>query len=353
MNASTSSSHDTTSTGSVSVASGAAISRRATPCKMKTLLAKHGRYWRKIHTYGLFHLYRLGTRLGVHVLPAHFYSPVPDIVELERTKDAWIRKSELPGIHVDLDEQVRNLTSVCLPYRSEYRDNRFRAESILNGYGRGFGSIEAQVLHSVVRHYRPRRIVEVGGGSSTYCSLKALELNRAEDGRGSELICIEPFPSAPLRRDERVRIIPEPVQRVGLDVFARLDRGDLLFVDSTHTVKPGGDVNYLVLEVLPRLKAGVVVHFHDIFLPYDYQPSVLNTMFHWCETSLLHAFLINNDRARILFCMSHLHYDREAAMRGLFPSYEPRKQENGLMKRKSLLRRGRQDFPTSLYFLMH
>jgi hypothetical protein len=114
------------------------------------------------------------------------------------------------------------------------------------------------------------------------------------------------------------------------DFFKRLNHGDLLFIDSSHTVKPGSDVNFLILEILPRLKPGVFIHFHDINLPFDYQRSVLSTYFHWTETSLLRACFINNEKIKIFFCLSHLHYERKKELKEIFPDYNSKEDINGI-----------------------
>jgi predicted O-methyltransferase YrrM len=307
-------------------------------------------YFKKLFLHYFFWIHKFFTRLGIHVLPVHYYSPVPDIIELEKTKDVWAVKSELPGIHVDLDEQVDNLTRICLPFQKEYIGNRIRKESMNLGFGTGFKFVEAQALHGVVRHYGPARVIEVGSGSSSYCILKALEKNREETGKDFSLTCIEPFPSHSLKSSSEINLMPRQAQTVPFEVFSELDKGDLLFIDSTHTVKPGGDVNYLILEVLPRLRQGVIVHFHDIFLPFDYDPAVLNTYFHWTETSLLRAFLVGNERAGIIFCLSHLHYDRQEDLKKVFPEYNPRVLENGLIRKRTLFKNLSEHFPNSLYF---
>lgn len=113
-------------------------------------------------------------------------------------------------------------------------------------------------------------------------------------------------------------------------LFESLEENDVLFIDSSHTVKPGGDVNFLVLEVLPRLASGVVVHFHDINFPYDYPRDILKTFFPASESSLLQAFLAFNRRFQIIFCLSLLHYERPHVLREVFPEYQPQKGRDGL-----------------------
>jgi predicted O-methyltransferase YrrM len=301
----------------------------------------------------LFALHRLGTRLGVHVLPVHYYSPLPDLIELERTRDVWARKSELPGIAVDLDAQVRNLEAICLPYQAEYAGNPAYRHAVEHAFGPGYGYIEAQALHAVVRRFRPRRVMEVGSGVSTWCLLHALARNREETGLPFALTCVEPHPSRALRALDGIELVEKAVQRVPFaEGFADLGDGDLLFIDSSHAVKPGSDVNYLFLEILPRLRRGVIVHVHDVFLPYDYPRAVLQTFFRWTETSLLRAFLVGNARVEILFCESMLHYDRPDALRRVFPEYRPATDVDGIGRHEPLELASDGHFPSSIYLRM-
>ena len=300
----------------------------------------------------IFRLYRALERLGVHVLPVHYYSAQPSTRALEATRAVWARRSSLPGLDADLDRQVETLREICLPWRDETAGNPVYAHAVEHGFGPGYGYVEAQALHAVVRHFRPRRVIEVGSGVSTFCLRHALERNARSTGGGFALTCVEPFPSAPLRAMEGVQLVEQPVQELDPQAFfADLGENDLLFIDSSHTVKPGSDVNFLVLEVLPRLRAGVVVHVHDIYLPYDYSPFVLKTLFHWSETALLRAFLTHNPHARVLFCQSQLHDARPEALREVHPEYRPRPQPKGLVAddvRPFETPDGH--FPASLYF---
>jgi len=300
-----------------------------------------------------FIIYKWATKLGIHILPVHYYSPVPDIVELEKTKDIWAKKSELPGILADIDDQSTNLRMICLPYRDEYLGNKIYLDGASKGFGPGFGYIEAQALHAIIRYYKPKTIIEVGCGVSTYCMLSASNENISESNQHSKIFCIEPYSSPKLKTLSEIELISEKVQNVPMELFEKLGDSDLLFIDSSHTVKPGSDVNYLILEIIPRLKPGVIIHFHDIFLPYDYQHDVLNTFLHWTETSLLHAFLINNNKVRIIFCMSQLHYERKDILKEVFPEYNPQIDKNGLRNSRYMYRlfeeQISQHFPSSIY----
>lgn len=292
--------------------------------------------------------HRFGLHFGVQILPAHYYSPAPNLLELERTKHRWARPSDLPGISCDLDEQVATLRSICLPYQSEYSGNATYREAL--EAGPGYGYIEAQALHAVVRHLKPGRIVEVGSGASTVCIVHAAERNATETGIRTEITAIEPNPFTRLKDVAAIELIRQPVQTVPLEVFTRLGQRDLLFIDSSHTVKPGGDVNYLILEVLPRLRPGVTVHFHDINYPYDYARDTCHTFLHWAEGSLLRAYLTFNSRARILVCMSLLHYSRKDALKEIFPEYDPERDQDGMRPQEYIpFSPVREHFPSSLY----
>ncbi len=295
-------------------------------------------------------VHKLGIRCGVHILPVHYYTAVPNILQLQRTRDVWAKKSVLPGVVVDLDGQVANLKAMCLPYQREYAGNRAYKEAVAYRYGQAYGYIEAQALHGFIRHYKPRRIVEVGGGVSTYCMVQAAKDNAEETGQGPSIVCIEPHPYRRLRRLQGIELMRAPVQMVPFEVFADLGAGDFLFIDTTHTVKAGSELNYLILEVLPRLRAGVLVHFHDIFLPYDYQRDVCQTFMHWAETSLLRAFLMFNEKAQIVVCLSHLHYERKDVLCELFPEYKPEEDRDGLRTEKyKPFHETSEHFPSSTY----
>jgi predicted O-methyltransferase YrrM len=297
----------------------------------------------------LFKAHRFASRFGIHVLPVHYYSTVPDLLELERTRSIWAKRSDMPGINVTVNEQVESLRAICSPYAAECVGNSPYFRAIAEGYGLGYGYIEAQVLHCVLRYLKPAQVIEVGGGVSSYCIATALKLNEADTAREAKIVTIEPYPRPALKKFDAVNLIQNPVQEVSADLFTTLRENDFLFIDSSHTVKPGSDVNYLVLEIMPRLRPGVVVHFHDIYFPYDYSVDTLNTFFHWNETSLLRAFLIHNRHAKILFSLSQLHYDAPRVLTVLFPEYMAEELPDGLR----VPRRGSgQSFPSSTYILI-
>jgi len=141
--------------------------------------------------------------------------------------------------------------------------------------------------------------------------------------RSAWVATIEPFPGRCLSGLKGIHLISKRVQELELSFFDRLEAGDLLFIDSSHAVKTGSDVLFLYLEVIPRLRAGVVIHIHDIGLPYVYPRDVLSHFHAWQETALLVALLQGNQHLRVLCCLSALHYDRRAEMARILPDYRP------------------------------
>jgi hypothetical protein len=116
-------------------------------------------------------------------------------------------------------------------------------------------------------------------------------------------------------------LIPSKVEEVSLDLFTELEPSDVLFIDSSHVVRTGGDVTYLFLEVLPRLRPGVVVHVHDIFLPREYPREwVTEELRFWTEQYLLQAFLVFNSAFRVLFANSYVGARYATDLRETFPS---------------------------------
>src|SRR5262249_6684164 len=135
-------------------------------------------------------------------------------------------------------------------------------------FGNGlFGGTDALVLYCMLRHLRPRRVIEVGSGYSTRLAAQAARANGS-----TELVCIDPHPDEVIREgfEGLTSLITARVEEVSLDVFSELEADDVLFIDSSHVLRIGGDVAFLFLEVLPRLQPGVVVQVHDVFLPHQY-----------------------------------------------------------------------------------
>jgi hypothetical protein len=232
-------------------------------------------------------------RLGFDVVRRDAYSPVPEVPPPD--DPAWGRVATLAGLELDTDAQLARLEGEMAPWLAELLPPREPplGARLDDPY---FGGLDALALWATVRALRPARTLEIGAGNSTRLLLGALDANGA-----GELASVDPDPrpTAESFRHPRWRLDRRSANALPLAAFESLAPGDLLFVDSSHTVKRGSEVNRLVLEVLPRLAAGVVVHVHDVFLPWDYPRAWFVRGTYLAEQYLLHAYLVENPRWEI------------------------------------------------------
>jgi len=264
----------------------------------------------------------VGERVGVAVGPHHFYGPVANRRDLQAT-ESWRRPFLPPGIDWNLEAQEAFLASVMTADSMTTAADR----DALDGLGRvgsGFGFVEAEVLYAYAKSKKPKRIIEIGSGQTTSIMWRAL---RDTD---SKITAIDPYSSLPdvIRADVEVR--QEPLQDVTDDIVSELSAGDLLFIDSSHAVKTGSEVHLIYLDILPRLKPGVLVHIHDIYLPYVHHPAILaEDLWDWQETALLVALLANSSAFALDCALSGLAHDRPEALRRLVPGYIERPTDSG------------------------
>lgn len=229
--------------------------------------------------------------LGYHVRPIHYYEPLPDFRSI--TVAATTRRRMSSAIDFDLDGQRALVRRLGASYRAEIETlAATRGFDFGNDY---FSGLDAAMYYALIRDRRPARVIEIGSGMSTRIADQAFARNRA-DGHGGELICIEPFPQPRLTDDRpAITLIQQPVEQVPLETFDALRANDILFIDSSHAAKFGGDVCREFLEILPRLKPGVWVHVHDIFFPHDYPANwLIDKRIAFNEQYLLEAFLAFN-----------------------------------------------------------
>ena len=217
----------------------------------------------------------------------------------------WFEPRYTQGLALDSEAALAFLSETCLPYQAEWErlplsPNGDESQYFLeNGW---FKSIDAEVLYSVVRRFEPANIVEVGSGFSTRLMRRAIN----EGKLATRITSIDPHPNTSVQpyADEYIRAAVEDVEAA--KILELLSAGDILFIDSSHTVKTGGDVPYLFLEILPRLSPGVFIHIHDIFLPFDYPEEWVLEDCGWTEQYLVHAFLSYNQTFEILWPASYV-----------------------------------------------
>lgn len=257
-----------------------------------------------------------------YALPGHFYSPIPrfatlaepemlgsrcddGVIELNKSKQidcARIFAKWVP------DQPWRNVCQIFdanqnLTYTP---DNAF------------FPAGDAMVLYGMIRQLRPKKIVEVGCGYSTAAMLDTVDALNLD----TKIHCIEPFPSrlSQVAGDARGYTLTQDfVQNVPLSMFESLESGDILFIDSSHVIKAGSDLEFLLFSVLPSLNSGVVVHFHDIFWPYQYPESWNQQGRAWNEIFAIRCFLMYNSSFEIVYFGSYMEKEHAALVNRLVP----------------------------------
>lgn len=248
------------------------------------------------------------TLLHIGVLPIrdHYYEP---FVDLSRLKDLG-QPRILPGIDFDVAGQLALLASFA---DTEGLAGIPDAAAAGDGFAFGNGSFEsgdAELWFHIVRHFRPKRIIEIGSGNSTLMARLALARTEALDpSYRCDHVCIEPY-EMPWLEKTGARVERARLEDVDLAMFDKLEANDIVFIDSSHIIRPQGEVVMEYLQLLPRLGKGVIVHVHDIFSPRDYLSEwVRDELLLWNEQYLLEAFLTLNDRWEVLLAANMLHHD--------------------------------------------
>jgi hypothetical protein len=245
--------------------------------------------------------------------PGHFYSPVVDPEEIvARAGQLWPTAINDPlGIDFNAPSHIELLREIFPKYIANYSYPDHGSEvqpTTFYTQNSQFSWLDSRAYFVLLQHYRPKRVVEVGAGFST---LLLNDVNLRFLGGMTEITCIEPYPREFLYSLPQVGLIRQKVQDVSLSTFESLDEGDILFIDSSHVAKTGSDVNFLYFEILPRLRRGVLVHIHDIFLPDEYPKAwVIGENRSWNEQYVVRALLMYSSMFRVIFgcCYAFIRY---------------------------------------------
>ena len=263
---------------------------------------------------------------GMAPVVDHYYEPLFDYRKLPTKKF-----EQIVGIDLQVEAQLQFLKN--FKYQNELKALPLNGSGFYFYYNNGsFPSGDAELYYSLIRYLQPKIIIEVGAGFSTLIALEAIKKLKAE----TELICIEPF-EHPELDSLPIYIKRELVENVELAFFKRLEANDILFIDTSHIVRSGGDVMFLFLKVLPQLNPGVWVHIHDIFYPNDYPVEWLRDEFRlWNEQYLLMAFLCNNSSFEVMFSLAYLKENHLMDVFACFPvlASQPNRQPGSFWVRK-------------------
>jgi len=257
----------------------------------------------------------------------HFYSPVFSIEDVKnRQNEIWknVENDGINGVELRTEEQKKLVQELAkhyleLPFTSEKQNNiRYQLE---NGY---YSFTDGIILYSMIRHFQPKQIIEIGSGFS---SAVMLDTNEIFFENKINLTFIDPYMDrlfSLMKGDDknRIKIIEKDVQLISLAIFEKLEAGDILFVDSTHVSKTGSDVNYILFEILPILKSGVLIHFHDIFYPFEYPKEWVFRGINWNEDYILKAFLMYNEKFEIKLFSDYLHKHHKETFESMLLCYK-------------------------------
>jgi hypothetical protein len=255
------------------------------------------------------------------VQPNNYLWPLNDVPFLRRNPELWVPPRMPRAIEWDLEGQLDLLRHLSR-YADELADVRDGPEHRPGEFvwdNGAFGAADAYAYYGLVRDLNPQRVIEIGAGASTLLLARAVQANDGD----THVTVVEPHPrwavmgQLPPNWDFRHTIL----QKAGLEMFDELTAGDVVFYDGSHCVETGGDVNWLLFRVFPRLAPGVWIHFHDIFWPRDYPAKwVLHEGLTWTEQYILEAFLMHNAKYRVRLAMAMLALMRRDDMREMFPA---------------------------------
>lgn len=246
-------------------------------------------------------------KAGCFPVRDHYYEPLFDKKYL---RCPLSQDRNLTGIDWNIKEQIDILnlfyynTELEKISRTKQKDLDFFID---NG---AFESGDAEYWYNLIRLKKPRRILEIGSGNSTLMAMRAIKANEYEVSSYScQHTCVEPY-EMPWLEKTGISVIRQKVEEVGKEVFMELGSDDILFIDSSHIIRPQGDVLFEYLELLPTLKKGVIVHVHDIFSPKDYPEQwVVGDVRFWNEQYLLEAFLTSNASWKVIGALNYLHHN--------------------------------------------
>lgn len=171
---------------------------------------------------------------------------------------------------IDANREIyRNLINKSLSHKDKIwtiQDSSKETDSTKPSWNNGFlPGLDIIGIYTLISEFKPKRYIEIGSGNSTKVAYKA----KTEQKLVTEIISIDPMPRAEID-NLASRVIREPFENIDINILNELDKDDILFVDNSHRILPNSDSMVFYLEILPRLKKGVIVHIHDIYLPYDY-----------------------------------------------------------------------------------
>jgi hypothetical protein len=260
-------------------------------------------------------------KIGVFPIRNHYFEPQFDH---QKTRQPFSTDRNLPGIDWNATEQLKLLATFS--FSQELAQIPYKKPDTLDFYLNNglFESGDAEFWYQLIRSIKPRRVFEVGSGNSTLMAIKAIRRNHEENpAYDCKHVCIEPYGASWLE-ESGVSVVRRKIEDLDVEFFSELEDNDILFIDSSHIIRPQGDVLFEYLELLPTLNKGVVVHVHDIFSPKNYPEKwVEDEVIFWNEQYLLEAFLSHNSSWQIIGALNYLHHHHYETLKSVAPFLTP------------------------------
>ncbi len=260
--------------------------------------------YRKFGSHKLPFSKKILNYIGIFPLTNHYYEPQ---FNHDRINKNFYENRYLPGIDFNLNKQLNNLSNLI--YKNELIELNLENKSpnynfnIKNNF---FENGDAEIYYHLIRHLKPKNILEIGSGHSTLIAMEAIDKNKNIDKIDTKITCVEPYENKWLN-SLSIKILRKRVEDLEECYYLTLEKNDIFFIDSSHVIKPQGDVLKIFFEILPRLKSGVIVQIHDIFTPKNYPEQwIINENKFWNEQYLAEALMMNSNKYEIYLLLNYL-----------------------------------------------
>jgi len=242
--------------------------------------------------------------IGIFPLTDHYYEPQFNFKKLSKN---FNKRRNLTGINFQLNNQLHNLSNLIFKNELiELKLEKYSPNYSFNIDNSFFERGDTEIYYQLIRQLQPKNILEIGSGYSTLIALEAIKKNKEIHGANTKITCIEPYENDWLN-DLNVNVLRKKIEDVDEKHYLNLKNGDILFIDSSHIIRPQGDVLKIFLEIVPRLNKGVLIQIHDIFTPIDYPEKwVIKENKFWNEQYLVESIIMNNNNYEIYLMLNYL-----------------------------------------------
>jgi predicted O-methyltransferase YrrM len=273
--------------------------------------------YRKFGSHKLPFSKKILNYIGIFPITNHYYEPQFNFSQLKR---GLYKNRSFPGIDFNMKKQLKNISNLI--YKNELIELNLEKKSpnynfnIKNNF---FENGDADIYYQLIRHLKPKNILEIGSGHSTLIALEAIKKNKSVDKIETKITCVEPYENKWLDQ-LNIKILRKRIENLDESYYLALEKNDILFIDSSHIIRPQGDVLKIFFEIVPKLKKGTIVHIHDIFTPKDYPKEwLIEQNKFWNEQYLVEALMMSKDKYEIYLMLNYLKNNAYKQLRKICP----------------------------------